>query len=125
MSIKVLNQNSNSRCFNDFTAEFADVKYNVKLASGVAQSVTAPYDVGLALQPNGKNAYDVLIKTSPTACVWVAKNTTAVVSGASFAACDEELIAGVTCRFVYAGDTLSFITEDTNAFVWVGFYAAR
>ena len=126
MSLDTLKNNAIvAKAINDFSAGFADIKYNVTLASGVAQQVTVPNDLGLGIQGKKNALVLALIKIKVGDTVWVARNTTATLPTGTISLCDEELLAPINCRTVYGNDTLSFITSDTTAVLWVGFYSPK
>ncbi len=126
MTINTFYPTAESKCFNDFSAQIATIKYKIALtAVGGAKSLTVPNAFGDGVQAPGNPRIHMLLKTVPGQAVWFAVNATAVVATSSFVLCDEELITLDTCRMVYGGDTVSFITESTTAYVWVGFYAAK
>ncbi len=126
MSLDTLTNNAIiAKAQDDFSAIFADIKYNVTLASGVAQQITVPNDLGLGIQGKKNALVLALIKIVVGKTVWVARNTTATLPSGTISLCDEELISPVMCRAVYGNDTLSFITSETNAALWVGFYSPK
>jgi hypothetical protein len=97
--------------YNAFAPKFVLSKFNVTLASGAPQSLTVP----------SSNAnWIALFAFEPSTKVWVANNATAAAPSGSFAAATSEL--NPAARSVKAGDVLSFVTDNTTAEVWVGFY---
>ena len=98
--------------YNSFGLPFSEYMYNTTLASGVAQTLTVPSDYPKWIVVFG---YEV------GATVWVAHNATAAIPSVAFAKIVSEVAP--VARSVKAGDTLSFITPDTNAQVGVIFYA--
>ena len=98
--------------YNGFGLQFSDSNFNTILATGVAQTVTAPTD---------NEYYLAIFAFEPGARVWVAKNTTAAVPSSSVAATNS--ILNPVARLVSSGDTLSFITNDTTVEIGVSFYA--
>lgn len=126
MSLDTLTNNAIiAKAKDDFSALFADIKYNVSLASGVAQQITVPNDLGLGIQGKKNALVLALIKIVVGKTVWVARNTTATLPSGTISLCDEELVSPVMCRAVYGNDTLSFITSEANTVLWVGFYSPK
>ena len=114
-----------AKATNDFSSGFADIKYNVTLSVGDPQQVTVPNEIGLAIQWKKNALVLALIKIVAGKRVWVARNKTAALPTGTIALCDEELVAPVMCRAVYGNDTLSFITPETTADLWIGFYSPK
>lgn len=98
--------------YNGFGLEFSDSNQGTTLATGVAQSFTVS---------GGKAKYLAVFSFEPGASVWVAKNTPAALPTGAFASVDS--IQNPTARVVRQGDTLSFITNATTAYVGVTLYA--
>ncbi len=88
------------------------------LAAGTAQSITVP---------NSQRSWMAVIAIQYGKTVYVDGITTAVFPASSFAASTAEIIPEIgLLRYVNAGQTLSFITDDTGgATVTVKFYAAN
>lgn len=95
-----------------FGMDFSNSNFATTLAAGVAQSVTVPDDA---------QVYQAIIANETGTTVFCARNTTATLPSGSFAATSSQMLP--QSRRVYAGDTLSFITNDTSAYVSVSFYA--
>jgi hypothetical protein len=92
--------------------QFSDTNFKVTLASGVAQSITVPSD---------SSTYIALFSVGTGTNVWVARNTTATIPTGTIGATLS--ILNPPARTVYAGDTLSFVTDSTTADFGVSLYA--
>lgn len=100
--------------FNGFGIPFAQDAYSAVLAASVEQHITVP-----STYPN----WIAIFSYTPGASVWVDGIGTAVAPTGAFAATTSEL--NPAARFVKAGTTLSFITEDaTDPMVSVLFLVA-
>jgi hypothetical protein len=98
--------------YNAFAPPFSADKYAVTLTGGAAQQITIPgtytnWIVSFSYQP-GTN-------------VWVARNGTAAVPTGTVGTTNSEQNPGQ--RTIQAGDTLSFITDNTTADFGIILYA--
>lgn len=98
---------------NDFGMNFTGVNYNIQLASSTEKNIVLP-----EFLPEGggltytKPSYFVLIGIgSSTADVFGAINNTAELPTTSFALSESQMLRDGMGRFVFAGDTLSFISN--------------
>lgn len=98
--------------YNAYAPQFADDKWQVTLQGGTAQSITIP--------SNFQN-WIVAFNYQGGTNVWVARNTTATLPTNTVAKSASELNPGQ--RAVQAGDTISFITNNTTADFCVILYA--
>jgi hypothetical protein len=97
--------------YNGFGVMFADDGFQTALAANAAQTMTVPSNY-----PN----WLAVFSYTPGANVWVGNGTTAV-PGSSFSATTADL--NPSARFVTKGQTLTFITSDTDSpEVKVSFY---
>ena len=97
--------------YNGFGIPFALDGQSMVLAAGVAQSVTVPDDF-----PN----WIAIFGYTPGATVWVDGITTAVAPTGAASATTAKL--NPSARYVKAGQTISFITEDiTSPMAYVEF----
>lgn len=85
-------------------------KISMKLISATAQTITVPADC---------NCF--ICAVSPGAEVWVAKNNTAAAPLGSASNTNSELNPSGRSE-IKPGDTLSLITTNASANVWIGFY---
>lgn len=100
--------------YNGFGLDFALNGYQGVLAATVEQHVTVP-----SSYPH----WIAVFSYSPGAAIWVNGITTATAASGAFSATTSEL--NPAARAVDAGDTISFITNDTNSpEVGVTFYVA-
>lgn len=98
--------------FNTFGINTSDHKVSTTLSAGVEQVTTVPSDAP---------KYLAVIASGQGHNVFVAINSTATVSGVSFASTDSDL--NPPALIVQAGDILHFITPDTTAYLNVKYYA--
>lgn len=119
------NQSVTRNVANDFSCQFSDSIYDATITSaGGAQTLTIPATGGIGASSTTANKYLAVIKVAPTKTVVVSKNATAVVNGTTtFGATGSELVRDTIARQVKAGDTLSFLTTDTSAYVSVILYS--
>lgn len=108
----LLNFGRDVQGYNAFAPRFADDKYQVTLSGGAAQSITVP--------SNYKN-WIISFSYQPGTNVWVAANTTATLPTGAVGATHSEQNPGQ--RMVQAGDTISFITNNTTADFGILLYA--
>lgn len=98
--------------YNGFGVRFADDGYQGLLATSTEQHVTVPSNY-----PN----WLAVFSYTPGSNVWVDASTTAIAPAGAFSATKADL--NPSARFVQAGQTLSFITDDvTSVEVKVSFY---
>lgn len=100
----ILNFGRDNSGFNAYAPMFAVDNYSATLAAGSAQSITVP---------SNNQAWVAVFSFTPGASIWVARNTTATIPvGATFASTSSILNPGA--RTVFAGDTISIITDTTG-----------
>lgn len=93
---------------------FCDNNQSVELAAGVEQTLTVPNDTNFSV-------FNVVFSFTPGGSVWVGKGSVAVaLPGAAFASTPGVL--NPTVRTAKAGETLRFITGDSDTCVGVSFY---
>lgn len=98
---------------NAYAPEFATNHYSASLANGDEEKLTVPSNF---------SEWIVAFSFQPGTNVWVANNATAEVpAGTTFVSTSSELNPGA--RKVFAGDILSFITNNATADVGVSLYA--
>lgn len=108
-----LNFASDSRGFNAYAPDFADVHKSATLENGDEQTFTVP---------GSSQVWIVSFSIQPGTNIWVARNATAEVpTDETFTSTDSELNPGA--RKVYAGDVIHCITDSTTADVGLSFYA--
>lgn len=101
--------------FNGFGLTPTDDMQSTTLAASVAQSFTVP---STAFE------YFAIFSIDPGLRVFVRYDgSAATLPGASVASTKSEL--NPVGRKLKGGSTFSCITPDTNAYVWVGFYAIQ
>lgn len=93
--------------YNGFGLQFTGMEWQGLLSQGIAQSITIP------ASPFADAANLLLIfYFQPGASVWVSRNNTATYPTGTVSLCNSE--GNPTARQVYAGDTISFITNDAT-----------
>lgn len=98
--------------YNAFAPKFSDDKYSVTLTGGAAQSITVP---------SNYTNWIVSFSYQPGCNVWVAKNATATLPSGTVGTTNSEQNPGQ--RSVQAGNTISFITNNTTADFGLVLYA--
>jgi hypothetical protein len=102
--------------YNGFGLQFTDINWSGILAAGVAQTITIPGS------PYADHQGLILIFAfQPGSNIWVARNVAAVAPSGSVASTTS--VANPTARQVYAGDVISFITNDASDEFGASLYA--
>jgi len=100
--------------FNGFGLPFTNTGFSALLATSVQQGITVPSNY-----PN----WIAVFSYAPGASVWVNDGISALAPTGNFAASRSQL--NPAARLVQAGDSLTFVTEDTaGAAVSVSLYVA-
>lgn len=99
--------------FNSYAPPDSSVKFSATLTNGSADSITVP---------SNYQVWVVAFSIQPGSNVWVdfTGATAAIPAGATFAATTSNLNPGQ--RTVYAGDTISLITNNATSDVGVEFW---
>lgn len=100
--------------YNGFGLNFADDNQSMLLTQDIAQSVTVPSAYG---------TWIAIFSIGTGSTVWV--TTTGTAAAPTGAAASTASVMNPTARKVYAGQTISLITHDTNAYVGISFYALQ
>lgn len=108
----ILNFGRDVQGFNAFAPSFSSDKYAVTLTGGAAQQITVP---------STYTNWIVSFSYQPGSNVWVARNGTATLPTTTVGTSNSEQNPGQ--RTIQAGDTISFITNNTTADFGIIFYA--
>lgn len=100
--------------YNSFITDPPDAVFGIILASNVHKEITIPSDASF---------YVAIFSYGQGTNTWVAYNQTAQIPNVTFQNLGSELLP--TGYKVKAGNSLSFVTEETNATMSVKFYAIQ
>ena len=112
MTTQIMSMTKDVNGLTDYGLNFTPVNKQTVLAATVEQHFTVPF---------GFDIWELIFSFEPGATVWVALNTTATLPGGSFSDTASQLNPAV--RRAKAGDTISFITNDTTAEIGISLYA--
>ena len=93
--------------YNGFGLQFTGIFWQGLLSQGISQSITIP-----ASPWSDCSNLILIFYFQPGSSVWVARNSTATFPSGAVTLCLSE--GNPTARQVYAGDVISFITNDAT-----------